>query len=286
MRKLALTICLAAAVAVVVLAQDKTPTFEVASVKANKSGESNGRLQGLPGGRVQATNMPVRPIITFAYQIAGYQLIGGPGWLASDRYDLNAKMEENVSTTPAVPGATAPNPMQLALQNLLEDRFKLKVHRETREMDIYALVLARPGGSPGPGMKPTTTDCAAVAAAAAAAAREGKPPIPFGAPGQPLCGIQGNTGKIRFGGLPARSFPAAFSGPAGRMVVDRTGLTGRWDFELTFAVEARGPDAPPADPNAPSLFTAIQEQLGLKLDATKARVDVMVIDRIEKPTAN
>jgi len=282
MRKLALTICLAAAVAVVVLAQDKTPTFEVASVKANKSGESNGRLQGLPGGRVQATNMPVRPIITFAYQIAGYQLIGGPGWLASDRYDLNAKMEENVSTTPAVPGATAPNPMQLALQNLLEDRFKLKVHRETREMDIYALVLARPGGSPGPGMKPTTTDCAAVAAAAAAAAREGKPPIPFGAPGQPFCGIQGSTGKIRFGGLPAMSFAAAFSGPAGRMVVDRTGLTGRWDFELTFAVEARGPDAPPADPNAPSLFTAIQEQLGLKLEPTKGPVDVVVIDSIEK----
>jgi uncharacterized protein (TIGR03435 family) len=283
MRKLALAVCLATVVTIVVLGQEKPTTFEVASVKANKSGDTNGRLQGLPGGRVLATNMPVRPIITFAYQIAGYQLIGGPAWLASDRYDLNAKMEENVSATPAVPGASAPNPMQLALQNLLEDRFKLKVHRESREMDIYALVLARPGGSPGPGLKPTTTDCAAVAAAAAAAAREGKPPTPFGAPGQPLCGIQGNTGKIRFGGLPARSFPAAFSGPAGRMVVDRTGLTGSWDFELTYAAEARGPDAPPVDPNAPSLFTAIQEQLGLKLEPTKGPVEVLVIDSVERP---
>jgi len=283
MLKLALAVCLAGIVTVAALAQQKDAAFEVASVKANKSGDSNGRLQGLPGGRVLATNMPVRPIITFAYQVAGYQLIGGPGWLTTDRYDLNAKMEDNASATPAVPGANAPNPMQLALQRLLEDRFKLKVHHETREMDIYALVLARPGGSPGPGLKPTTTDCAAVAAAAAAAAREGKPPPPFGAPGQPFCGIQGSTGKIRFGGLPAVSFPAAFSGPAGRMVVDRTGLTGSWDFELTFAVEARGPDAPPPDPNAPSFFTAIQEQLGLKLESTKGPVDVLVIDGVEKP---
>ena len=284
MRKLGLTLLLAGCVAAIgVPAQEKDATFEVASVKANKSGDGNGNLRGMPGGRVVATNMPVRPIITFAYQIANYQLIGGPGWLATDRYDLNAKMEDNRDATPAVPGANAPNPMQLALRHLLEDRFKLKVHRETREMDIYALVLARPGGGPGPGLKPTTTDCAALAAAAEAAARKGGPPAPFGAPGQPLCGIAGSPGRVRFGGLPAVSFPAAFSGPAGRMVVDRTGLTGSWDFELTFAPENRGPDAPPADPNAPSFFTAIQEQLGLKLEPTKGPVDVLVIDGVEKP---
>jgi uncharacterized protein (TIGR03435 family) len=279
MRNLLLTLLLFGVVAAVVAAQDKDATFEVASVKANKSGESNGMLRMLPGGRVNASNMPVRPIITFAYQLAQYQLIGGPGWLTTDRYDLVAKMEQDVDPASIIPGANTPSPMQLALRGLLEERFKLKVHRETREMDIYALVMARPGGGPGPGLKPTTQDCAA----AAAAARQGGPPPTE--PGAPFCGIQGGPGRLRFGGLPAASLAQAFSGPAGRMVIDRTGLTGAWDFELTFAVEGRGgPAADAASTDAPSLFTAIQEQLGLKLDPTKGPVDVLVIDSIEKPT--
>jgi uncharacterized protein (TIGR03435 family) len=278
---LMLTLLCAGAVVVAAPAQQKDAAFEVASVKANRSGDTNGNLRGLPGGRVQATNMPVRPIITFAYQLASYQLVGGPGWLTTDRYDLNAKME-TADAAPAVPGANAPSPMQLALRGLLEERFKLKVHRETREMDIYALVMAKPGGGPGPNLKPTTQDCAAVAAAARRG--EAPPPTP---PGQVLCGIQGGPGRLRFGGLPAVSLAQAFAGPAGRMVVDRTGLTGSWDFELNYAPEARGgpagAEAPPVDPNVPSLFTAIQEQLGLKLEPTKGPVEVVVIDGIEKP---
>jgi uncharacterized protein (TIGR03435 family) len=211
--------------------------------------------------------MPVRPMITFAYQVAGYQLIGGPGWLTTDRYDINAKMEAPPTTvTPFIPGSTTPNAMQLALRHLLEDRFKLKMHRETRELDIYALVMARPGGGPGPGLKPTTQDCSKPVEAS-----------------KSFCGISGTPGRVRFGGLPASSFATALAGPAGRMVVDRTGLTGSWDFELSFAPENRGPDAPAADPNAPSFFTAIQEQLGLKLESTKGPVDVLVIDSVEKP---
>jgi uncharacterized protein (TIGR03435 family) len=280
MRTLALTLFLAAIATIAAPAQDKDATFEVASVKANKSGDGNGNLRGLGSDRVVATNMPVRPMITFAHGVAGYQLIGGPGWLATDRYDINAKLEVTpTSVQPFVPGSTTPNPMQLALRHLLEDRFKLKMHRETRELDIYALVMARPGGGPGPGLKPSTQDCAA---AVAAAQRPGAPP--FGAPGQPFCGISGSPGRLKFGGLPVSSFATAFAGPAGRMVVDRTGMTGSWDFELTFAPENRGTDAPTVDPNAPSFFTAIQEQLGLKLEPTKGPVDVLVIDAIEKPT--
>jgi uncharacterized protein (TIGR03435 family) len=282
MRKLVLTWLLAGAVAIVAPAQEKDASFEVASVKANKSGDSNGNLRMLPGGRVNASNMPVRPIITFAYQVAQYQLLGGPGWLTTDRYDLVAKMEGDADPT-FVPGASTPNPMQLALRHLLEERFKLKVHRETREMDIYALVLAKPGGTPGPNLKPTTQDCAA----AAAAARQGGPPPSGAAPGQPFCGIQGGPGRLRFGGLPVSAFAQAFSGPAGRMVVERTGLTGSWDFELTFAPEGRGgpggADGAAADPNAPSFFTAVQEQLGLRLEPTKGPVEVVIIDGIEKP---
>jgi uncharacterized protein (TIGR03435 family) len=277
MRTLALTLSLAAMVTIAAPAQDKDATFEVASVKSNKSGDGNGNLSGLPGGRVMATNMPVRPIITFAYQLAQYQLVGGPGWLTTDRYDLIAKMDGTADSTPAVPGAAAPSPMQLALRHLLEDRFKLRVHRETREMDIYALVIAKPGGSPGPGLKPTTQDCAA---AVAAAQRRPGP----AAPDQPFCGIGMGPGRLRFGGLPAASLATAFSGPAGRLVVDRTGLTGSWDFELTYAPDGRGGGDGPVDPNAPSFFTAIQEQLGLKLEPTKGPVEVLVIDAIEKPT--
>jgi uncharacterized protein (TIGR03435 family) len=95
--------------------------------------------------------MPVRPIITSRTKSRPYQLVGGPGWLARDRYDLVARWRNRTAIRPFVPGATAPNPMQLALRHLLEDRFKLRVHRETREMDIYALVMAKPGGGPGPG---------------------------------------------------------------------------------------------------------------------------------------
>jgi uncharacterized protein (TIGR03435 family) len=285
MRQLMLTLCFAGAVAIVVPAQEKDATFEVASVKPNKSGDTNGMLRMLPGGRVSASNMPVRPIITFAYQLAQYQLVGGPGWLTTDRYDLIAKLEGDPGPVFA-PSGTAPNPMQLALRNLLEDRFKLKVHRETREMDIYALVMAKPGVGPGPNLKPTTQDCAA----AAAAAQRGAPPPSSAATGVPFCGIQGGPGRIRFGGLPASALAQAFSGPAGRMVVERTGLTGAWDFELNYAAEGRGApggaDAAPADPNAPSLFTAIQEQLGLKLESTKGPVEVLVIDSVERPTEN
>jgi uncharacterized protein (TIGR03435 family) len=273
-----LALCLAGTAAIAVAAQEKDATFEVASVKLNKSGDGNGNMRGVGSDRVVATNMPVRPMITFAYQVAGYQLIGGPGWLTTDRYDINAKMEAPPTTViPFIPGSTTPNPMQLALRHLLEDRFKVRMHRETRELDIYALVMARPGGGPGPGLKPTTQDCSK----AVEPQRPGAPAP--GAPGQPFCGISGTPGRVRFGGLPASSFATALSGPAGRMVVDRTGMTGSWDFELTFAPENRGPDAPPADPNAPSFFTAIQEQLGLKLESTKGPVEVLVIDSVERP---
>lgn len=271
-------VLLSGAVAIVT-AQD---SFEVASVKANKSGETNGMLGMLPGGRVRAQNMPVRQIIIYSYQLAPFQLVGGAGWLQSDRYDIIAKIEGNPAPIP--PGSGHPDAQQLAMRNLLADRFKMKAHRETREMDIYALVLVKPG-TPGPSLKPSPQDCAAQAAA-----RRGQPPQPPGPPGSaltapgPFCGIAGGPGRIRFGGLNSSMLAQAFSGQAGRIVVDRTGLPGSWDFELNYAIEGRGGDIPAPDQNAPNFFTAIQEQLGLKLESTKGPVEVLVIDAIERPT--
>jgi uncharacterized protein (TIGR03435 family) len=194
---------------------------------------------------------------------------------------MAAKMDGNPAIE-LVRGNNGGNPMQLALRALLEDRFKLKTHREMREMDIYALVMARQGGGPGPNLKPTVQACAA----AAAPAQRGQAPSPPDS-SAPFCGVQvGGPGRIRLGGLPSSAFVKAFIGPSGRYVIDRTGLTGSWDFELTFAVQSRaaGPDAATADPNTPDFFTAIQEQLGMKLEPTKGPVEVLVIDSVERPS--
>ena len=157
----------------VVSAQTPTsPTFEVASVKQNKSGERSNSIRRLPGGRVTVSNMPVRTLLIYAYQIAAFQLVGGPGWLDDDRFDMVAKLEGNPEF--GIPGEE-PDPIRLAMRTLLTDRFKLKVNRETREMDIYALVMIKPG-VPGPALKPVSPECAAAIKAGPRAV--GPPPGP------------------------------------------------------------------------------------------------------------
>jgi uncharacterized protein (TIGR03435 family) len=268
--------------AILINAQDQG--FEVASVKRNTAAPGNSILRMLPGGRVNAVNFPVRQMIIYAWRLAGFQVAGGPSWINTDGYDVVAKVDGNPA--PAEPGKGQTDPMQRAMQNLLAERFKLKFHREMREMDIYALVLAKPGGAPGPKLIQSPQDCAAQAAAARG--RSGPPPAPGPPPalGTAYCGIFGGPGRIRFGGLNSTMLARALNPYAGRMVVDRTGLSGSWDFELKFAAQGRGPgpDAPAPDPDAPDFFTAIQEQLGLKLESTKGPVEVLVIDSVERPT--
>jgi uncharacterized protein (TIGR03435 family) len=177
------------------------------------------------------------------------------------------------------------------MQTLLADRFQLKLHRESRDLDIYALVMAKPGGTPGPGLKKSDIDCAEMARARRGQSPQGPPPIPAG--GGPIpCSIMGTPGMIRVGGFPISQITTMLGGMTGRMVVDRTGLTGNWEFVLSFAPPQGGPPPgaqlppgiPAPDPDAPSLFTALQEQLGLKLESTRGPVDVTVIDGIEHPT--
>jgi uncharacterized protein (TIGR03435 family) len=233
---------------------------------------------------VTVTNMPVRTLITFAYslQLGQFQLVGGPSWLSDDKFDITAKMEGNPEW--GGPGTGKPDPITLAMRKLLADRFKLKLHTESRDLDAYALVLVKPGVT-GPALKPSPTDCAAMLKQAQ---RGQLPPGPPPATGVVPCSIMGSIGRIRFDGFPMAQAAGMMVGQAGRPVVDRTGLTGNWQFELTFAQE-RPVGAPPeanipaADPNAPSFFTALQEQLGLKLESTKAPFDVTVIDGVEHP---
>ena len=161
------------------------------------------------------------------------------------------------------------------LRSLLEDRFRLSAHRETRDLPIYALVLARADGRLGPQLRQTTSDyCARLLAAAGKA---GDTPVP---PGGPVCGMRpGGTGnEITAGAMPMNEFARFLNVNVGRTVVDRTGLTGVWDFDLKWSA----PNAPTPDPDRPSIFTALQEQLGLRLDAATGPVEVLVIDRVER----
>lgn len=257
--------------------------FEVASVKANTSVESGGSLRRQPGGRVNAINMPLRRLIGFAYQVPQFLLVGGPDWAASERFDIAARLDGDPPVT--APGSSS-DPLILAMRALLADRFHLEVHRESREGDIYALETTGRNGGVGPALKPSTQDCSAEAVQARRADPGAQSPNLDGV----VCGMLGGPGRIRFAGLPLGRFATALSGQLGRSVVDRTGLPGTWDFELTFVpAPARDPaplavDLTAAQADAPSIFTAIQEQLGLKLEPAKGSLDVVVIDKVERPT--
>jgi len=272
------------------------PAFEVASIKPNNSGDGRVMMQVQPG-RYQATNVTLRLLIRNAYQLQDFQITGGPSWLSSDHFDIIAKMPDGFQPPagPPAPGS-GPGPVQLMLRALLAERFKLVVRNETKEAPIYALILARSDGKLGPALKKSDVDCAAVMAARG----RGRGPAP--GPPQPgermPCGIRIGPGNMSVGGSTLAQFANSLGMFAGRIVQDRTGLTGAWDIDLTWTPDQmpqRPPgagDGPPqfngvaVDPNGPSLFTAVQEQLGLKLDSQRGPVETLVIDHAEKPVEN
>jgi uncharacterized protein (TIGR03435 family) len=259
-------------------AAQQAVSFEAASVKPGDPSAQGQSIRIQPGGRFTVVNMPLRTLITFAYQLQAYQLVGGPSWIGNDRFDIVAKIDGEVAP-PVTPGQ--PDRAMLAMRTLLADRFKLVGRRETREMDTYAMVLAKPG-QPGPSLKPAAADCSPEAMAARRAAPQGSLPPLF-------CGLRfQGPGKLALSGMPLSFYATSLSNQVGRFVVDKTGLEGRWDFTLSFApAPAPGQQAeavPGAlDPGAPDLFTALREQLGIKLDAVKGPVDVFVIDSVERP---
>lgn len=255
------------------------PSFEVASVKPNKSGDRGMSSAEQPGGRFIVTNMPLAILIRNAFDLQESQLVGLPDWGSSERFDIVAKAEQEFPRTNGRPRLA-----QLMMQSLLEERFKLVSHREARELPAYALVLARTDGRLGPQLKQSDVDCAALAAAqgaGGAALRGGgsgpAPLSPMRASSGP-CSMTMTAGTLRFWSVTMASLAATLSGAAQRMVVDRTGLKGGFDFDLTFSREQT------ADTTSPSVFTAVQEQLGLKLDSVRIPIEVLVIDSIERPT--
>jgi uncharacterized protein (TIGR03435 family) len=299
-RRSALAASLAGATVLAAQAPQEPPpggwTFEVASIKPNNSGDGRVMMQMQPG-QFRATNITLRLLIRNAYALQEFQISGGPGWMASDHFDLIAKMPEGFQPAPGPPPAPggAPTPIQLMMRALLTERFKLAAHNETKEAPIYALVVARSDGKLGPQIKKSETDCAALMAAARGRGPGALPPPE--APGRGgdniPCGLRIGPGALTMGGTPLANFAQSLGMFAGRIVLDRTGLAGTYDINLTWTPDQMprpagdGPapqfNGAAVDPNGPSLFTAVQEQLGLKLDSQRGPVETLVIDHAEKP---
>ena len=276
------------------------PAFEVASIKPNNSGDGRVMLGNQPG-RFTATNVTLRMLIRNAYQLQDFQISGGPGWLAADHFDIVAKIEsgdqDGMPAGPPVPGQ-GPTRLQLMIRSLLAERFKLEVHTETKDQPIYALVVARSDGRLGPDLKKSETDCAALMAAMRRrGSGRGMPAPGPPQPGERIpCGIRIGPGNMSVGGMTLAQFANSLGMFVGRVVLDRTGLAGNYDASLRWTPDQMPQRAPgtPADqpirvngididPNGPSIFTAVQEQLGLKLDAQRGPVEMLVVDRAEHP---
>jgi uncharacterized protein (TIGR03435 family) len=252
------------------------PAFEVASVKPNTSGDPGSRGQ-TGRGSATFTNTSTRMLIVNAYNIRAERVVGGPGWLDSERYDVTAR----------APEGTTDNQIPLMMRALLAERFKLATRTETRDEPVYALVLAREDGRLGPSLR-RATECVK---GGPSGGRAGGPgfAVPLLQPGQQaVCGVRslsdGRMSVVQGGAVPLDRLANTLRGTGGREVVDRTGLSGNFDFDLRFAPEALRSAVADDDSNLPNVFTAVQEQLGLKLDAQRGPVEYLVIERVERPT--
>src|SRR5262245_47531495 len=279
-RKLVLVIALIVLGAPLMFSQSTDPgrpSFEVATIKPNNP---DGRQMMItrPGGRLSIAGATVRMLVAAAYRVRDFQVIGGPNWINTDRFDIEAKAEDGANIRYGQTGL-------LMMQNLLADRFQLKTHRETGELPLYELIVAKDGAKlqsvpeperPGPNAPPPAL------------------PVP-GAKLPPGTLWSQRRGELVGSAVTLANFVPWLSQTLGRTIVDKTGLTGFFDLTLRWAPDSvqpaepfgASPDTPPpADPAGPSIFTALQEQLGLRLESSKGPVQVIVIDSVEAPSEN
>lgn len=242
------------AVASLVLAADMSSqgpmTFDAVSIKPNTSGEQGGTSRAQPG-RYQGVNVTLMRLVRLAYRPI-QEFEGGPDWINTEHFDVEAKAE----------GTPTQEQMLTMLRAMLADRFALQVRQDTRESPVYALTLARRDGKLGAQLKPADAPC------------------PNGAG---TCGVQLGDGVLTSKSITMTRLAGELSF-VGRKVIDRTGLAGAFDVNVQWMPDA--PGGAPTDGNLPSTFTALQEQLGLKLEPTTGPVDVLVIVRAERPRAN
>jgi uncharacterized protein (TIGR03435 family) len=301
---------LALSLGIVVTAQSPPEqSFDVVSVKRNNSG--GGRMMRNTPGNLSAFNVPVTELVKMAFQVQDFQIVGAPDWASTEGYDVEGRFDPASLQTNATPGQP---PMLGMIRTLLRQRFGMVARSETREMPVLALRVARSDGRLGPQLKQSAVDCAAMAAARGRGPIDGRggppdgrggpldgrgapppPGTPFTLGERPQCGGRGGFGQLVIGGMPVAQFARQLSQLTSRVVVDRTGLTGGYDIDLKYTpAPGQLPAGPPPpgvelpviDPNGPSLFTALEEQLGLKLESERGPVEVVVIDRMERPKEN
>lgn len=262
----ALTLCLTAAMASLAAQPAPQLAFDVVSIRQNNSGSTGGGGGPRPGGGYVLTNSLPRTLISIAYGIPAGRVVGGPGWLITDRYDISARGKETPTRDEAAQ----------MVRSLLIDRFRLAAHVEQRPLPVWFLVNARIDGQLGPGMRRSAVDCRDPEARKKAYASA--PPN-----ARIVCGFQEPPGAFIGGGIELSTLVGVLGSASGRPVLDKTGLSGQFDVDLKWT-PALGTDAPAGE--AVSIFTAVQEQLGLKLENGTAPLDVVVIDRIERPSEN
>ena len=245
---------LAVSMATPLAQQSDGPRFDVVSVKPNDSPEPGGR-NALERGTYEGLNVTVRRMIALAYMPMPFSLIdGGPAWINSERFDVRAKF----------PDGTPRQQVQVMMRAMLADRFRLRTHLEKRPTPIYALIVER-AGALGPSLQPAKIDCANPAA-------DKQPNVPW-------CAFQYTEGLLRGRGVTLDQIAGEIA--TGRIVVNRTGLTGRFDVELRWTPD---PNATTAADAPPGLVTAVREQLGLRLQSDTAEMEHLVIDSVERPT--
>jgi bla regulator protein blaR1 len=239
-----------------------TQAFEVASIKANRTGARNSGFRRFTGGQLDATNVTLKMLISFAYDISQDQILQGPAWLDSERYDVLAKPDRSSGSETSDPSMAG---IRFRTQTLLAERFKLTLHKESRELPIFALVVDKGG------------------------------PRNLRAPKGNSADLVNNGHHVECYAASMEMFANVFlAGQVHTVVVDKTGIQGQFDFAMDWIpddLSARRPGDPneertATDPTGPSLFAALREQLGLRLEATKGPVNILVVDHAEKPSEN
>ena len=221
------------------------PAFDVASIKPNTTGGGSQHF-GTEPGRVDATNVSVKAMIELAFELEGFRITGGPPWLDTQTYDILAKTGQ--------PDRVSIPTLRLLFQSLLEDRFALKFHRETRQSTVYSMAAVKGGAKLTPSAPETRTTN--------------------------NTNLNKTSNTIIATHSTMDSFAEMLGHQLGRTVIDNTGLKGNFDYKVTWV-----PDEVP-NSSGPSLFTAIQEQLGLKLESAKGPVEFLVVDSVQKASDN
>jgi len=281
-RAAAVTLAVAIVAAIVPVTHAQTParTFEATSIRRNPPRDAL-PIAVVRGDRFIAPGTTVRDLIRVANLVEEIQVTGGPAWVESERFAIEA------STGPGITAEDA----RAMIRAMLADRFKLKTHTEKRDLQGFSLIAVRGNTND---RRPSGADCAPLRSPAGIPAPPPPPPPPSGGQVLPLtagtalskCGAALGPFWFSARAISFEQFATLLSRTIRRPVVDRTNLTGAYDFDLTFAPESPTPSPIPVPADAPSIFTAVQEQLGLKLDPQRVPTDVIVIESVERPTEN